>query len=235
MIHYKHLKADMKQIAREPIMLMLIFMPVFFFILFKLLILFLFPRIETWTGFDIVPYYSYLLSGVFVITPQLLGTVTGFLMIDDRDENIYSLMSVTPMGYSGYMANRLLIPFTAGIFYTLFGYVVLSIYSIPFFNLLYISLLAGLEGIIASLMLFQLSKDKVQGLTYAKTLGIFIAFCFADLLNVRWVSVLASLIPFYWPSRLIRHPATILPVILALAVHLLWLFILIRRTKGRYT
>lgn len=154
-------------------------------------------------------------------------------MIDNRDESIHLLMSVTPIGYRGYMVNRLFIPFTASFLYTIIGYGILSIYPVGGLKLVYIALLCGLESIIICLLLFQLSEDKVQGLTISKALGIVTLFGLADLLNLKWFSAIAGLVPFYWPSRLIRCPAAPLPILLSLLVHLFWTVLLLQINRKK--
>lgn len=232
-IHANHIKADFKQIVRDPILVFFLIIPMFIIIVFKLFIFFLVPNIRVWTGFDLAPWYGYVLAVIFCMCPEILGAVTGFLMIDNRDENIYSLMAVTPLGYSGYMFNRLIIPFFISIAYTFLGYGIMNIYFVDTLKLLYIALLTGLEGITVSLMFFMLADDKVQGLTWAKGLSVITLFAFADLLNLDWVSAISGLIPFYWPSRLIRYPATMTSVILSLAVHLLWIGLLLLNHRKR--
>lgn len=233
MINTIPLKADMKMIVREPILVLFMLLPVLIFTVFKAVTVFLVPLLDGLTGFDLTPYYGYVLAGALLMTPGMLGTVAGFLMIDERDASIFELMSITPAGYSGYIANRLLIPFVGGMFYTIAGYHALGIYPVGLPTLLYIAILAGADGMMIGLLLFRLADDKVKGLTYSKGLGAFTALAMADLLKMPWISGLAALTPFYWINRLINNPDGVRTVVLAAIVHAAWLGLAVKlRDKG---
>ena len=97
------LKADIKVISREPILLLFMVLPVIMFIVFRGIISFGEVYLYKLTNIVLWDYYGYILAGILLITPSMLGTVAGFLMIDERDIKINELISVTPIGYIGYI------------------------------------------------------------------------------------------------------------------------------------
>lgn len=223
MLNLTHLKADIRQIGRDPIMVILFFVPFFIFIVFRLLTLLLIPWIAKKTGFDFTLYNGYLASVAVIVTPQLMGTVTGFLMIDERDENIVTLMSVIPTGYKGYIINRMTMLFATCVAYTFISFFILKAFvNVGLLKLILLSLLAGVEGIIIGLLLLMIAKDKVQGLTCSKGMGVFAFFALADILNIDWAVFISSLTPFYWISKIVRQPIDISLGITAFIVHVVW-------------
>lgn len=227
LFNINQVKADFKQIFRDPILILFMFLPLLIFIIFKLLIVFLVPFIS----FEISNYLMYILAFSFIMSPQMLGTVAGFLMIDDRDAKIYELMSITPLGYSGYIIHRLSIPMVFAVFYTILGYYILNIYPLNKSSLFLIAILMGIEGIITSLILFNLADDKVKGLTISKAMGIFPLMALADLLNIKWISYLSHLFPFYWITKIIQSPSNLTNLFTATLIHFLWLFFINRIKK----
>lgn len=222
-MHYGAITADIKRIIREPILIVLMLVPLLALLALKAVAVFGTPLLKQWIGFDLSDYFGYLTAMALMIAPCMLGAVSGFMMIDDRDESMIDLMAVTPMGYSGYLANRLLMPFVLSILYTFLGYGLLNIHAIGFGVLVFLALLAGMESLILGLLLFSLTDNKVKGLTYAKALDSLIMTGLADLLEIKWVSALASLLPFYWMTSLVVKPVSAAPILLALIVHLAWL------------
>ena len=85
MINLIHIKNDLKQVFRDPIMSILMLAPLLIIIIFKLLIVFLFPFIATKFNFDISLYNQYLMAGILIMISGMLGIVIGFMMLDDKD------------------------------------------------------------------------------------------------------------------------------------------------------
>jgi fluoroquinolone transport system permease protein len=228
MVGIIHLKNDLKQILRDPIMAVLTFAPLLLIIAFKLMVLYLVPYIQTLIVFDVLPYLVYVLVFAVLMCGATLGIVTGFMMIDDRDGKIAELMSVTPLGRSGYLINRLLFAAVLSVFYSILGYYVLNIVELPIITILFVSLLSSIYSIIIGLLIFTFADDKVKGLTFAKAINSLSLFAFTDLFALKWLTVLSWFFPPYWISLVIQLPHVLLNYGLALLVHFAWLFLLIR-------
>lgn len=224
-----HFKTDFKRLVREPVFFLFLFIPLLIIGAIKLFIIYGVPVLQRLTGFNITPWYGYIMTGVVLIAPCMLGAVSGFIMIDDRDERITELMSVTPLGFSGYMINRFSMPFIMSIFYTVLGYFLLGFFYLEPYKLLLCAIMAGMQSIIISLLLYILADNKVKGLTYAKGLSGLIITAFSDLSGIPWLSFLSSCLPFYWTSSVIIKPFSIATVILGLIVNGAWLFIVLRK------
>lgn len=228
MLQFIHLKNDLKQIMRDPIMAIMMLAPMLLIILFKLLVLFLIPFIVTRTGFDVTPYMYYVLVFTVIMCGAMLGIVTGFMMIDERDGKIAELMSVTPLGRAGYLFNRLLFSSILSIIYAVLSYYVLNVVELPLATVLFLSLLSSLYSTIIGLLIFSCADDKVKGLTFAKAINSLSLFAFTDLLSLRWLTVLSWFFPPYWITLVIKSPQSVFVYGWALLVHITWLAVLIR-------
>ena len=62
----------------------------------------------------------------------MVGTATGFMMIDDKDGKIFELMQITPLGRKGYLFNRLLLPVAITFIYSLAGWLLLDMNLLKF-------------------------------------------------------------------------------------------------------
>jgi fluoroquinolone transport system permease protein len=234
MFNQTAVKADLKLIFREPILILFMSLPLLIILIVKSFVVFGTPLLLQFASFDIAPYYGYLLALTLLMAPFMLGAVCGFLMIDDRDARLLELMSVTPLGYLGYIFMRALIPLSAAFVYTIIGYYVIAIVSIHFTLLVYIALLNSINGVLIAFFLFTFAEDKVKGIAYAKGLSMLNVLAVADLFNLPWLSFIGSLTPFYWVVRLINSPLTALNLFLAAVVHLTWLAIMFRLMCRRH-
>lgn len=233
MLRSIHLKNDLKQILRDPIMAVLMVAPLLLIIAFKLMVLYLIPFIETNIVFDVTPYLNYVFVFVVMMCGAMLGIVTGFMMIDERDGKIAELMSVTPLGRSGYLFNRLLFAATFSVFYSILSYYVLNVVELPLITILFVSLLSSGYSIIIGLLIFTFADDKVKGFTFAKAINSLSLFAFTDLLALKWLTVLSWFFPPYWITLVVQSPHSLLVYGLALLINLGWLFVLIKQFLKR--
>ncbi len=225
----------MKQLVREPMMLLLFCLPMFMFIVYKAIIVFLIPYLNKHLSFNLADYYLYILSFALIMTPAMLGIVIGFMMIDERDGKIAELMTVTPLGRSGYLYNRLSFAFIATVVYTFMGYFTVNIYKLPLLVVFLLSILLGILSIILGMIIFTVATDKVKGLTYAKGINFMLLFCLSDLLNERWLTNFSMFFPTYWITEIIQNPKSIVVFSSAVLVHAIWLIIILFRDYHRST
>lgn len=228
MINCEHIKADYKQIFREKIMFLLFLLPLMLICLLKFVLMISPIYIKEYLNIDITDYNSYILSVIFLMIPALIGTVTGFMMLDDKDGKIYELMSVTPVGRDGYLYNRLFLPIMITFLYSFIIKSTIGIKLVSHEITLLISILLSIQTIIIGLILFDLADDKVKGLTYAKGIDFIMIFGLADLVDNEWVIYLAMLFPSYWITKLIENPS-FSNIIISFCIHLLWLSIILAR------
>lgn len=233
MIQITLFKNDIKQIMRDPIMAMLLFAPLLLMMVFKLLHLFLVPFIAARFGFDFLPYFPYLLSFILLMNSGMLGIVTGFMMLDERDGSISQLLEITPLGRGGYLVNRLSFASILAVIYCFVSFVVFSHYALPLFSVILLPLLSALYTAIIGLLIFSGADDKVKGLTFAKGLNTLVLFAFSDLFALRWLTVLSWFFPPYWITMIIKSPNNLSTGFIALLVHALWLGILVFRYTRR--
>lgn len=233
MIQITLFKNDIKQIMRDPIMAMLLFAPLLLIIVFKLLMLFLVPFLAVKTGFDVTPYSAYILSFIVLINSGMLGIVTGFMMLDERDGNIAQLLEITPLGRGGYLINRLAFASLLSVIYCFLSIVVFNLPALPFLAILLLSALSAIYTAIIGLLIFSGADDKVKGLTFAKGLNVLVLFAFSDLFALPWLTFLSWFFPPYWITMIIKTPYSLAIACVAFLVHAFWLGVLVFRYTRR--
>jgi len=226
-----NIKSELKKIFREPIMALLLSAPILITLIFRLLYVFLVPFIQKYIAFDMSLYQHYVLSFTMIMSAMLLSIVMGFTMIDDRDNKIVELISVTPMGKSGYLIMRLSLVFLLVFIYSIYTYLFMGIYILPVFTLLYLTLILCIYSAVMGLLLFSVASDKVNGLTYAKGMNVIFLFAFVDLLNIKWLNIAGGFFPPYWITQIIADPQNVYVLLMGAAVPLAWLFIVLKRAK----
>jgi len=233
MIQITLFRNDIKQILRDPIMALLLVAPLLLISVFKILEVFLIPFLAIKTGFDIAPYTVYVLSFVLLLNSGMLGIVTGFMMLDERDGNIAQLLEVTPLGRSGYLINRLLFASLLSVVYGFISFAVFNLVELPFLSMVFLSILSAIYTAIIGLLIYSGADDKVKGLTFAKGLNTLVLFAFTDLFALPWLTYSSWFFPPYWITMVLKAPHSIFAISLALLVHSVWLGVLIFRYRKR--
>ncbi|TXK85114.1 hypothetical protein [Paenibacillus sp. N3.4] len=198
---YHLIRGDIKQIARDPML--------FFYLLAPLLLLagvrFGVPivdeELQQRFHFDLSGYYDLIISFALLLVPLILGAMSGFMMLDERDENLINYYAVTPLTKRGYMWYRLSLTVVLTIIYSILlllcsGLTIVNPYKI----ILLLSMLA-LEAPIFALFLAAYASNKVEGLALSKGASLLIfAPAIAYFIPALW-QYLGGILPTYWISK----------------------------------
>lgn len=231
MIKSIYYKSDLKQLIREPMMVLLFILPLIMAPLFRLILSFGVPIALSYFTFEVSLYYDYILSFGLLLVPGMLGIVMGFMLLDDKDGNIIELLSITPLGTSGYLFIRLSFVAASSLIYVIYSYIVLQLFLVSLSVIIIISIYLSIFSVIIGLIFINLATDKVKGLTYAKGLNLMLLMILADLLNSPLASFVASLFPSYWIFKIIESNGSLFSLFMGLITHGSWLILLLLFTS----
>ena len=229
------LAGDLKRISRDPILAVFIAVPV---LLSTLLAFGLAPARDFLlraTGFDLAPHYTFSAAILLQMLPLVLGMFTGFIILDDRDENVLQYMAVTPLSRGGYLVYRLALPVMAGLIITLPMLALSDLLAAPIAALAPITLLAAMQAPVVALFMAAFASNKVEGLAIGKLCGPLVVGPLIGYLLAPPLKFLGALFPPFWITEsFMAASAGDTPSYLAylgggLLFHLLLLMLLYRR------
>jgi fluoroquinolone transport system permease protein len=232
------LRLDVRNLARDPMLLLITCLPVLVAILMRFLVPFLAGLLIDHLNFDLSPYYPLITSFFFMLAPMMYGWVIGFMLLDERDENILEYISVTPLGKTGFLSYRMGLPVLLSF---AMAFVLVAVIGLVPFSLLHIlpaTLLAALEAPIVALFLAGFAGNKVEGLALGKGMGTaFLAPLAALFIPVPY-QYLAGVLPPYWVAKLFIEPHPVpwiqaLLITAGLVVHAFWLILMLRKFNRR--
>lgn len=196
-------KNDLKNVGRDSLLLQVMLVPFLFVVPVRLLV----PPIESYLqssfGFDLAPYYPLILSFFFVLNiPLLFGALTGFLILDERDDDTLTALRVTPVSMTSYAGYRVLAAVTMSFLYILLTLPLTGLVSASLLpDLIPVALIAGLFSVFVGLFLAAFASNKVEGLAFMKGVGwLMIGPLAAYFVPGRW-ELLFGVLPTYWPAR----------------------------------
>lgn len=133
----------------------------------------------------------------------IFGVVTSFTLLDDQDDNVLLSLKITPISIRLYILFKLFISYLFGIISTL-----LILLSVDYFqqahiiDILFILILAPLQGPILAMLIASISRNKVEGFVIMKLSGLILMVPIAALFLTDWKELLISIFPGFWTARL---------------------------------
>ncbi len=229
---------DARNVRRDSMLLTFLLAPLLAVVVLRLAVPLVAAYLDRRYGFDLTPYYPLLLSLFVLGLPGGFGSLAGFMILDERDDDTLTALRVTPASMSGYATYRISTAITLSFLYTL-GCISLTGLApgslLP--ALIPAALLAGLFSPLVASVLATLANNKVEGLALGKAFGVFILGPLAAyFINPAW-QLLFGILPTYWPAKafwVAAEGGNYWPYILVgVLYHLLLLVLLLRGFKNR--
>jgi hypothetical protein len=190
------------------------------------------------SAFGVESFARYLAPVALLIPAYLIGWVTGFLLLEDRDDGTLIALDVTPIGKSGFLAYRVAITTLISICITLPA-TRLVVPEHGWAIALLITILVAANAVLAAAILPAVARNKVEGLALTKLTNIASVVPLLAIIPSP-LRYLAGIVPTYWVGELLglsTNYALPMPaiVVLALTTHALAaiaVFTLLNRRAG---
>jgi len=192
---------DLKNIIRDRMFVFLFFAyPVMLIVISRILVHIIAPRIEDM--FPIAANFSVVFMFFSIAIPMIYSFIVAFLILDERDEHLLTVLRVMPISRNSYLIYRMF-------FMSLFAFIALLIFpplsglvdSTEFSYPVYIpvAILFALFTPVIALLVSTFAANKVQAFAIFKIGGtVFILPIFAFFLNLGDLKYIFSPIPNFW-------------------------------------
>ena len=227
---------DFKNITRDSILLLVTFIPFFIGLLARFGMPF--AREALLEYFDLAEHYVFIMSFLILMTPMMYGTVMGFIILDDRDEDILTYISVTPLSRQGYVLYRLMSPMVSSFILTFVVLFLGGLVELHPMGTIPVAIMASLEAPLMTLVLGTFAANKVEGLAISKGLGLLnFAPVAAYFIKSDW-QLLAGILPPYWITKAflsiyMNYEGYWIYIICGLTVHILLILVMLKRFNKR--
>lgn len=194
------------------------------------------PHAQRIFAIDLTHYSPLLMSFVLLLAPGMVGSLVGFLVLDERDDGTLTALLVTPISLPSYLLYRVGLPVVIAFLVTLLAVPIAGLASIPFGQLILAAALASLSGGIVALGVTALATNKVEGFGVLKMLqGLQGLPVVAWFVPAPW-QWLFGIVPTYWPAAAYWRMATGQPflgyLVVGTILNLAALGILVRRFRN---
>ncbi len=229
---------DARNVRRDSMLLTFLLAPLLAVVVLRIAVPIVATHLDQRYSFDLTAYYPLLLSLLVLGLPSGFGSLAGFMILDERDDDTLTALRVTPASMTGYATYRISTAVTLSFLYTL-GCVSLTGLAPGslIHSLIPAALLAGFFSPLVALMLATLADNKVEGLAFGKASGIFMLGPLAAyFVGPNW-QLLFGILPTYWPAKafwVAAEGGNYLPYVLfGLLYHLILLALLLNSFKKK--
>ncbi|OPA74224.1 hypothetical protein BVG16_24145 [Paenibacillus selenitireducens] len=229
------IRGDWRQITRDPMLMLTLLAPVILFFFVRFVTPYAAELARVHLQLDLTVYYDSFLSFMILLIPLMLGMMSGFVMLDERDENVISYYAVTPLTKQGYFLYRLAVPLLMSILFTFFLLAYGGLAPIHITQIAILLPVTALEAPLLTLFLVGFAANKVEGLALSKAAGLIVfAPVLIYFLPMPW-QLFVGILPSYWVSKTLLvgleqgASASFIYAFIGLLVHLLVIRDLLRR------
>ncbi|XMB72530.1 hypothetical protein RJI07_01170 [Mycoplasmatota bacterium WC30] len=177
---------------------------------------FLWPVMLGVGGYFLVPYLEetvapgnpipQIVAMFFILmTGFMFGVVTGFSLLDDKDDNILMSLKITPISVKLYVIVKLVISYIFGVIAVLV--LTLATNFLPGASvgtILLIAIIGAVQSPMVALIVNSFARNKVEGFVIMKLSGMLLMIPVLVFFIQSWKEVFLVFIPGFWPARLIQ-------------------------------
>jgi hypothetical protein len=215
------LAADAMNVGRDPMLI-------------SACILSVLPSVGLWAARDAIDSAGagagidalslYFVPVALLLPAFLIGWVTGFLLIEDRDDGPLLALDVTPVGKEGFLAYRLAVSGVLAAAITVLA-MQLLLPSAPLWLKLLLLVTIPADAALSAVVLLSFARNKVEGLALTKLINLAVIVPFAAAIPSP-LRLSAGIIPTYWLGELLGLPSEAaipawVAVLLLAATHLI--------------
>ncbi len=195
------LKNDTKNILRDKTLLMMLVLPLLmiFGLRFGL------PALINLV--PLLPTYYPLLLAILATTSGLLGGyIIAFVMLEEKDENVFTVIRVMPFSTSLFVAYRLILAGIWTFWFAFLSFLALDICNYSLIEKILYSLLCSQTSVVALLFMITFASNKIEGITFIKGLNFIVVLPALAFFIDSSFKLVFSIFPFYWTYKAMQEP-----------------------------
>lgn len=187
------LKNDLRLIFRDKSMLIMFFIPFIIVAICRLGV----PRLTEFV--PALPHYYWLIvAGFTSVTASTPAFLFGFIILDERDENIHNILRILPLPDNFILKSRILFIIFSGFIFSLFILVFNGLIQYGFFETVALAVLFSFIPPVLTFAVTAFARNKIEAAAMYKGLSLALFLpVIAYFVDGTW-KYFFGIIPFFW-------------------------------------
>ena len=230
---FKIVKNDLRLIFRDKSLMIMFIVPI---------AIILICRFGISQLVEIVPglpdYFWLIVAGLTMVNAATPSYLFGFIMLDERDENIHIMLKILPVPENFLLKSRLVFMILIGYLFSAAIFLYNGLIHLPYYKILLISFLFALIPPVSTFAITAFAKNKIEAATLYKALNVLLFIPVIAFFVEGGLKMLFKIIPFFWIFETIRlsmlNLQFIFPFLFALITNiaLAWLLYIIYKKRN---
>ncbi|MFA9458894.1 ABC transporter permease [Halalkalibacter sp. AB-rgal2] len=193
------LKGDIRSTIRDPLMLLVFTIPFLMYMLVTFGLPYIDQQIVQFSHFQLMDHRVFIIAMIMTMVPMMVGMLTGYLLLDEKDDGILQYMEITPLKKAGYIWYRISLPaFLSFMITMVMGCVLLFRESVHWSTFVAAVVVVSLLGPVITMYLASFAQNKVEGIAYTKLINLVMIAPLVPYLFDGWWTWISYVIPLTW-------------------------------------
>ncbi len=192
-LFFEIIRNDLKLIFRDKSLMIMFVIPVAIILICRFGISQLAEIVPELPG-----YYWLIVASLTLVNAATPSYLFGFLMLDERDENVHIMLRVLPVPENFILKSRIGIMIVLGY---LFSFLILAFNGLIHFPVLQIIIVSILFALIPPVLTFAITafaKNKIEAATLYKGMNVLLFIPVIAFFVNGWLKCVFEIIPFFW-------------------------------------
>lgn len=186
-------KIDLKKVFRDKTMLVFLFTPIMLILAVKFGLP---PLLKSFP--ELKDYVTYIMMFAAAQTAIMFGFITAFVMLDEKDENVITVIRVLPLNTFSFLFMRLSFAAAMSFLGALGMFLFADLHFTNYTNAILLSLQYALTAPFIVLVVVTFAKNKIEGMAVFKMVDLFLVLPVLSFLLTGWVKFLFGIVPIFW-------------------------------------
>ena len=139
-----------------------------------------------------------------IISGMIFGSMAGFSILDDRDDNVFLSIQISPMNVRFYVWFKVVFIYVLSVLANLLIFIIMGGLGLELLDFILISMLIELQVPNNAFLINDLSNNKVEGFIAMKGSGFLIIFPIVSFFFLDWKEWLFAFAPAFWGAKAVQ-------------------------------
>jgi fluoroquinolone transport system permease protein len=145
-----------------------------------------------------------LIIALTLMSGMIFGAMAGFSILDDRDDNVFVSISISPLSVQAYVIFKVVFIYLMAVLSGIVTIYLAGGLGFAWWQVVLVALLAALQAPMNAFLINAFASNKVEGFVTMKATGFLLIFPIFSYLFLDWKEWLFAIAPGFWAAKAVQ-------------------------------